>query len=623
MLKLNQKRGQIAIYVIVAIAIVSAIVLLFVFRDSLFGERIPEQFRPIYNVYSSCLESEIESAVSILGSQGGYIEVPESTLASDFSPYSNSLTFFGANVPYWFYLSSNGVVGEAVPLKSDMEREAASFIESRIDECDFAQYYAQGFYITLPEDKSVSVNIQDDKVSVTLIANLVVSKEGESARKTRHVVDIESKIGKLYSEARNIYEKQRSEAFLEEYAVDVLRLNAPVDGVSVQCSPEIWKTREVVEEIKSALEMNIQSIKFDGNYYDLNSREDSYFVVDLPVREPATLFYSRDWPSKIEITPAGNELMIADPVGNQQGLGILGFCYVPYHFVYDLSFPVMVRVGEGLEVFQFPVVVIVDNNLARDVTLPDIPVSEEVDVCQFRDGDARIYTFDTNLNPVEADVSYKCFDSVCSLGNTEVQGNDAYLDAKVPVCFNGEIIARAEGYSQSKKLFSSNSEFRADIILEREYEISVELSVDGKVVTDGFAIVHFTNDAGTVTAVTPDNLRVKLKEGSYEVKSYVYSPTSIVIPATTRTQCVDVARKGIAGILGATKEECFSVNIPETKIDQALVGGGNTNTFILESELSRGRVLVNAQSLPNPRSLEELQYNFESFNSLGLEVNFA
>ena len=38
---MKHNRGQVAIFVIVALVIVAVIILLFVFRDSLFGESIP------------------------------------------------------------------------------------------------------------------------------------------------------------------------------------------------------------------------------------------------------------------------------------------------------------------------------------------------------------------------------------------------------------------------------------------------------------------------------------------------------------------------------------------------------------------------------------------------------
>ena len=37
---------------------------------------------------------------------------------------------------------------------------------------------------------------------------------------------------------------------------------------------------------------------------------------------------SRYWPYAFEVSPTQGDILIANPVGNQEGLGILGFCYV-------------------------------------------------------------------------------------------------------------------------------------------------------------------------------------------------------------------------------------------------------------------------------------------------------
>jgi len=74
------------------------------------------------------------------------------------------------------------------------------------------------------------------------------------------------------------------------------------------------------------------------------------------------------------------------------------------------------------------------------------------------------------------------------------------------------------------------------------------------------------------------------------------------------------------GFFGSTKEECFDIILPETKIEHALIGGGSGNVYITESQLEDGRIKVSVDSLPVPKSLEELQYNYASFESLVVDV---
>jgi hypothetical protein len=610
MLKMRGKRGQVAIFVIIALLIVVGIVVFFIVRPGV--ERVPAEFRPVYAVYDQCIEQETRAAIDLAGSQGGDIYLDDYVYGSEYAPFSSHLNFLGFPVPYWYYIAGNGLVEENVPKEKEIEEEMERYIGERVNECNFDELYTRGFYITLGEPE-VKVNIEDDRIEVEVDASIVATKGEESARKTSHSAEVDSKFGKFYAMAREIYELEREGAFLENYSLDALRVYAPVDGVALECAPQIWKTREVVDELKFGLEGNIASIKLKGDYYTLSERIRQYFVVDKEVEESINFLYSSDWPTKVEITGEGveEEVMIAKPVGSQGGLGAMGFCYVPYHFVYDVNFPVMIQIYDERELFQFPVAVIIDNNLPVESEFFDMGGIEEVEeLCDFMTEDIEVNVYDTNLNPVEGDVSYVCFDTQCDLGKSK----NGQLVVKAPSCVNGYLKVRADGFIEKKQLFSSNSERVADVILDREYDVKISLLLDGKE-SGGNAIVTFIGDR-SASAVLPGMDEVKLSEGTYEIRVYVYGDSQIKLPASTKTECVDVPRTGLLGIVGMTKEECFDITIPETTIESALIGGGSSESYMLGSELEKGEMVLRASSLPTPKSLEEMQNNYAAFESL-------
>ncbi len=621
------KRGAVAIFVIVALVIVGAIVLFFVFRSNFNAESIPAEFLPIYNLYSQCVNEQAELGISLLGSQGGRIDIGNYVPGSDYAPFSSHLNFLGTAVPYWYHITGNGIAIQNVPTRTEMERELGQFIDERInDNCNFDQYYQQGFYIDLGEPNA-RVIINPESVTVNVEADVATTRGESSARKTQHEVIINSKVGSFYEDAKKIYEKEMSEGFLEDYSVDVLRLYAPVDGVEIQCNPKIWETQSVAEELHTGLEANIAKIKFQGDYYRLDSKEDEYFVVDVEVNDPVQLIYSKSWPSKVEITPANEAFMIAEPIGNQQGLGVMGFCYVPYHFIYDVSYAVMVQVSDGTEFFQFPLVVVLDNNQPKQASPISIVEDEEVefDACEFASGEIEVNTFDVNLNPIEAEIEYQCLTSSCNLGKTILSGSSATLVSGAPACLNGYIVANAEGFAEKRQLFSSNTESVVDVVMDREYELNLDLLVGSRTLKDGeTAIVYFEDEnANTETAIWPEDTKVKLKEGSYIVRAYIYGNSDIVIPKSTREQCQQVLKGGISGLFGAKEEVCYDFEIPETKLDHALIGGGSQEIYIFEDELINGGVLVETSEFPNPSSLEQLQYNYANFENENLEVTFT
>ena len=125
------KKGQVTIFIIIAIVIVAGAVVFYIFKDSLIGVDVPENFEPIYASFLYCLEGDTLVGIDVLESQAGYIELPEFEPGSEYMPFSSQLDFLGNPVPYWYYVSGNNIQKEQVPSKGEMESSLESFIEGK------------------------------------------------------------------------------------------------------------------------------------------------------------------------------------------------------------------------------------------------------------------------------------------------------------------------------------------------------------------------------------------------------------------------------------------------------------------------------------------------------------
>src|SRR3989344_8686679 len=111
-----KKRGQVTTLVILGIIIIAVVGLTYyIINYGLKSEFEREQekitttseFVPVKNYFDSCIKSVALDGAVILGSQGGYINIPE----DDYPiiptlPFSNRLQIFNNDaleVPYWFY----------------------------------------------------------------------------------------------------------------------------------------------------------------------------------------------------------------------------------------------------------------------------------------------------------------------------------------------------------------------------------------------------------------------------------------------------------------------------------------------------------------------------------------
>jgi len=310
--------------------------------------------------------------------------------------------------------------------------------------------------------------------------------------------------------------------------------------------------------------------------------------------------------------------MVATPVGNQPGFGILGFCYVPYHFVYNIRYPVLVQVSSDGEIFQFPMAVVIEGNKPRKALNATAFGDLVPELCKYKNTEVEVRTYDTRFNPIDARISYECFGNVCDIGQAE----NGSLKEKFPQCANGYVIAKAPGFKDTRYLFSTVKSGNLDIIMDRTYKTNIQLLLDGQVY-NGDALITISSDYTTETLVYPEHRTVDLGEGQHEIQVQIFKNSTIRIGATTKEQCIKVPR-GVLGAFGLTKDRCFKIQVPEQIISNVLIGGGKQTKYILESDLISGKTMeIRVKSLPIPNTIDDVANNYAVFEQGDLEVRMV
>lgn len=619
---IKSKLSQVTIFIILAIIIVAVVILFVLFSGKIATSNIPKDLEPVYSYYLSCIDYEAKNGALLLGESGGHIKETEFSPGSEYMPFSSHLGFLGNAVPYWFYISGNGLTVEKIPSIGNMQLELNDYIKEGMKYCDFSSFEEKGFVVSLSEP-AVTSTINDNSIVSNVKQDISIKFGKEAWTGKSHSVETKTNLGRFYSLAKKIYNDNKQKMFLENYGVDILRLYAPVDGSEITCGTKIWPLSDVRENLTQALEANIPAIKIKGDYYRLKTKENKYFVRDIGEQTDynVNFMFSRNFPMKIEVWPSENEILKAEPIGLQEGLGMLGFCYVPYHFVYDFSYPVLIQIyGEG-EIFQFPVVVVIDKNNPRTSLNGSSMPNVVPELCLHKNTKITVNTYNTNLEPVISNIKYKCFDTTCEIGKTE--GSDAVLTKEFPQCGNGYIIASAEGYETKKELASTIVEGSYNIILDRKYKLNLEVKNKGSVI-EGRAVITFSKlNGSSITVSYPDMNEIELTEGQYNIKAYVYSNTSIFLKGSSTQKCVSVPKGNILGMFGVTEEKCFNMQIPDQTIDMAISGGGTQNHYIPESEIAGAKkIIVEPASFGAVAKVEELQLNYNAVETSKLNIYF-
>jgi len=609
-----KKKGQVTIFVIVAIFIVVAGVGIYLFSFHSSNSTVPKEFSSVNTEFMNCLEQYTKSGISILESQGGYIDKPAFSPGSIYMPFSSQLDFAGVEIPYWSYVSGAGIPKTQVPTIEDMQTALENYLDNQIKNCYMDDLKSQGYSISfdVPQTK---VSISDKYVDVSMKMDLHVSKGNVSATISNHDLRFNSFLGNLYNDALDIYNQEKKTSFLENYSFDVLTLYAPFTGVDLSCSPETWNAQTVYENVARSLEDNIMSLTNQkaGNI-------SNYFILDLAKDAKLNFVYSQNWPTYFEVNPAQNKMMIAKPIGNQKGLGILGFCYVPYHFIYTLRNPVLIQLSKGKETFQFPSVMRIENNKIKKSPSINLTLPKQEPFCDNANTNFSVDVFNMKGEKVDANISYSCFGSSCNLGST----TEGHLNGIFPQCVNGILGVNAKGYDPSNTVYSIVNNGTISVYLNKEYNESIQLNFENKTY-NGEGLVTFTSMDGTSQSIVlPMQRTIFLAAGTYSVQVYLYSNSSITLPATNQTSCATIPRGGLLGSFGLTQKVCKTNKIPSQIATNAIIGGGVANvTFDSNSLINSNTVLIKGDAIHIPKNATDLQKNFLIAEMNKLEVSLV
>lgn len=179
------KRGQLTIFIVLGLIIISGIVLFFVLKEV--ESDIPKEVKEIEIFVENCLEDTGKISVKQVSAKGGYFVLTDEQIV-----ISNSV--------YYFY--ENKLL---TPTKEKVEQSLSSNIYENLDYCvrnfiDFPDYNVSH------ELSDVSVEIKENGFSVFAEYNLIISYEGFSYEIKNFEAFVSSGIENLCETSKEISE---------------------------------------------------------------------------------------------------------------------------------------------------------------------------------------------------------------------------------------------------------------------------------------------------------------------------------------------------------------------------------------------------------------------------------
>lgn len=477
----HRKKGQVTIFIILGIILLIVIALLILFRKEIVTFK-PEEIAPtekgkIENFVRSCIAQLGEEALTKLGLQAGYVNVPEE-IAADGSRHLRTSPF--TVIPYWAY-------GEIknVPSLSYMEEEVDRYLEENLQNCLFALNPFQEAY-TLVEKSPITA--ETDAAKNRILFNVhwdieIRDKAGEVITEIiDHTAESSVKLRKIHALAERVVDTELRDLKFEDITQDLIALehpNVPVVGMEFSCKEKRWAIRDVKQTLQNLLRTNIREMKIKGseavefpeelpyyqNHYvwDLGEGFDaSNLAIDFDVED--------NYPFVFEVSPRSGTTLKSNTLGGNSVL-LSAFCMQAWKFVYDVSFPIVATIRDETTGYTFKMAFTVhlqknipnrkDVISARKTTFLDAVDDEEY--CRERIIPMLVSTSELveneqtgifDKNPVEdVAVTFTCLRYACDIGMTEYNfagmGDIAAYRTNFPYCAGGIVRGEKAGYKEA------------------------------------------------------------------------------------------------------------------------------------------------------------------------------
>ncbi|MBI5392514.1 hypothetical protein HZA96_01470 [Candidatus Woesearchaeota archaeon] len=605
-------------FIIIGLAIVGAVLgVIYLSGKISSDDLITSNKDPVSAYVKQCIAEAAKEGIILLGQQGGYLYFDNfDTLSASLDPDNAEVVqlYNGAvTAPYWLYQKKGDVLDKSyMPqlVKTSLGDNSAQdqlerYITEKLPECTNHFKALQKINVIVTEKKApieTTVVFGDEETTVTVKYQLEILQKEKVTTLDKFTTAISASPKRAYNLAKDITQYEQNNYFLEKDTMNLVHLYSGLDAEKLpptydfkvsQCGDLIyWNYPSVYDKFKNTLVNNLvffgventddKKIKlsaeaqpdkknraiengvFNGFIHKISENKYKGMNVDY--------IYQDDYPLSLDLGSDG----ILEPKTMDINLLFLSICMAEFHFAYDFSFPVMIAVTDKESkidqvpyLFQFPIKVIVKDNLAR-VRFSDViggavkQQQQGINECgieQRTSGDITVTVNDQYNKPVnDALVYFQCGptflydydESKTIIGATKIadkcfigKTTNGKLTAKFPPCIGGSIInIRAKGYSEIAKNMEDVIEGKSS---SQEYTVEklkqVELKIQKYFVdpTQGIAL----GDNGEVLKCAPstsvsqlgkkEQVMVKFTKLDAETGAIKPPPFAMYIPGNKTT----------------------------------------------------------------------------------------
>ncbi len=183
-----EKRGQVTIFIIVAIILVSAIGGFFIIRDRIIEKPLSTEASSVYLFVESCIKETGEEVIYWIGRGGGYYFPPEFSTET--------------GIPYYFSDNKN-----YMPSKAEVEKEISNFVSEML-------FFCTRNFINFPDleinqgEIRTRTEVKDEEVILNIKYPLSITKGESTSRLEDFETKIPMRLGIVYNSVEEFIKEQ-------------------------------------------------------------------------------------------------------------------------------------------------------------------------------------------------------------------------------------------------------------------------------------------------------------------------------------------------------------------------------------------------------------------------------
>jgi hypothetical protein len=522
LLLLKKRKAQITVFIIIGVILIFSFgIYSYVKSQGITPAKIEvPKSPPVVAFVEACLERTAETAIRAMGDQGGYISLPPD-LALDLTKHVALIPGIGGEfspkVPYWYFEGQS-----QIPSLRYMEIETENYINDNLKFClENFTGLRQEFDITEKSNYSTDVLFGDKTAIVTLNYKIDIQPKGsaEVMKREQFIVNMDASVKRMWELSKELLEAENTRTFFENMTINLMASHPPQDipftGMTLECGRKTWLLSSVKKKLITALEPAVIGIRYKNtDHPPFVANDDAYRAVHnavsdwsnsqvnkklvLPKNIPSDSYsyfqyyfdftnksykdlkvvslYKKQWGMNLLATP--NQYGVMKSGVQDLKSKILSYlCLNTYHFVYDLTYPVMVSVEDPKAFhdtgfvfrFAFPVQIF-HNNPDRSILPTRLvePTEYPGDYCSYYGTeDYTIIAKDvvTGAELSKVNLTFTCLRESCILGSTRTNNLHLQWKGKFPAGCSGALItANRSGYLLKEVQYDGSEPFYIDMI---------------------------------------------------------------------------------------------------------------------------------------------------------------